>query len=100
MVLKALRVLFLFLGVSITMFFLLLTEIVGEGIVALGFVVSILLTVLVIFVDVKVKREHKIATFSGVLLGMMAGLLFAYALSFVVDFGGASCERQLYVSYQ
>ncbi len=93
MILKALRILFLFLGVSITLFFLLSADRFGEGVVALFFGISIAVTLLVIYIDIKVKQEHKIATFSGVLLGMMAGLLFAYAMSFVVDLAGLFLEN-------
>ena len=85
MILTALRILFLFLGVSITTFFLLSPEQFDGKVVGIGFAGSLMITLLVIYIDIRVPREHKIATFSGVLLGLIAGLVFAFALSFVVD---------------
>ena len=96
MILTVIRGMFLFLAVCVTTFFLLSMDKYGPGVVGVGYALSICTALFVIYIDMRVDREHKIATFSGVLLGMLAGLLFAYALSFVVDLIGLMAAEQFH----
>lgn len=90
MILKLLRGLFLVLVASVASLYLLPFQLPGK--VYFGGFVSILaitlgLSAFVIAVDVLTPRK-KLSAVSGVFLGLLAGLLAAYALSFVVNLIG------------
>lgn len=59
----------------------------GFGPIAAIIGVTLALAATVIVIDV-VQREKKLSAISGVFLGLLAGLVVAYALSFVVDLVG------------
>jgi uncharacterized protein YacL len=90
MALYILRGVFLVLVTAVTALYLLPNQ-WGAGLQFWQFVVALLLTVgvatIVITVDVTSKRK-RLSSLSGVFLGLIAGLLAAYALSFVVDLIG------------
>ena len=60
----------------------------GFGPIAAIIGITLAIAIAVIAIDVG-KREKKLSSISGIFLGLLAGMLAAYALSFVVDLIGA-----------
>ncbi len=88
MILFILRGVFILVAAAVTALYLLSNQL-GAG-VQFGWFVLIMLVAIglagaVIGVDIS-NRQKKLSAVSGVFLGLIAGLLAAYALSFVVDF--------------
>jgi uncharacterized protein YacL len=90
MILQVIRGLFLVLAAAVAALYLLGNQ-VGAGVDFTQFVLImagvLTLAGLVIFVDWRTQRK-RLSALSGVFLGLLAGLLAAYALSFVVDLVG------------
>ncbi len=90
MILSVLRAAFIFLVATVAALYL-LTQQEGVQIDFIAFVlamaVALALASAVIALDVWTKHK-RLSAVSGVFLGLIAGLLAAYALSFVVDFFG------------
>jgi uncharacterized protein YacL len=98
MIFYILRGVFVLLVTAVAMLYILGTQ-QGLGIASLHNVVLLLLLALglsglVIVLDVYTPRK-KLSAFSGVFLGLLGGLLAAYALSFVVDLVGVIITPEL-----
>ena len=90
MILFILRGAFILLAAAVTSLYLLSNQWGAnvdfpQFVVLLGVTVGI--TIAIIFIDAATRRK-KLSAISGVFLGLVAGLLAAYALSFVVDLIG------------
>jgi uncharacterized protein YacL len=66
----------------------------GFGTISAIIGVTVLLAIIVIALDVS-SKDKKLSSISGVFLGLIAGLVAAYALSFVVDLIGVYTQPQV-----
>lgn len=90
MILSILRGIFILLAASVTVLYVLAYQ-ENQGVGFYEATMMILMTLgvasVIVFADI-FKRKKRLSSVSGVFLGLVAGLLAAYALSFVVDLIG------------